>query len=338
MRVAQLWSNNRKSQYKMKPQIVIHIGANKTGSSAIQSFIRANIDLLTTAGYLVPDSGLGLSNRITGEHVFALQRFINENDPNGLTAAVQDLVSKAEQKTLLLSAENLSNPGRHQFFAGAANQFAIRIILYIRRQDDMITSSWQQWQSKITDDFEAWLIPALQTIGHWDRLVKNWESIVGSGNVTVRIFERSEFPDGNIMLDFLDCLGIDHTDASVVFPKEDINPSFSDVITDLVAGNKLLFRDANDNEFFQMLLELTGRRYIEGKKVSLLSPKQREQIIRYYSAENEKLRAEFFPERDALFKPIEHSRYRYLNREQMDREQKQLLMSLIFSLWKKTKP
>lgn len=318
----------------MKYDLVLHIGANKTGSSAIQAFMRTNTELLSTAGYMIPDRELGRSRQITGEHVFALQKFITTNNRAGLSDTVRDLIASTDGRTVLLSAENLSNPGRHQFFEDLAKEYAIKVIVYIRRQDDLIASSWQQWHSKVMDDFNAWLVTALQTIGHWERLIKSWEGIVGIGHVTVRVFEREEFHGGNIMQDFLDCLDVGLNAGSPVFPTADINPSFNDIITDLVAGNDFLFRDANDNEFYQMIARLTGDRYTKGPKVSLLSGKQREKIIAFFAPQNERVRSEYAPHRERLFKPLNHSKYRYVTADDLAREQRQLLITLIYALWK----
>lgn len=321
----------------MQYDFVLHIGANKTGSSAVQAFIRSNLAVFHDAGYMVPDSNLGTSDRITGEHVFAFQKYVVPNDIKGLTAALDQLKAEVGGKTVLCSAENLSNPGRFQTFSEVVKKYSIKIILYIRRQDELIASSWQQWPSKVMDDFNAWLVTALQNTGHWERTIANWENTVGADNVTVRLFERESFPEGNIMLDFMDCLGIPYEDADLVFPGSDINPSYSDAITGLVAGNRSIFKHQHDNEFYKMIQALTGEAYIESPKISLLTEKQRDNIAKFFEVQNERIREKYFPEREALFKPIDHSKYRYLTSEEMALEQRRILMHLIYSLWKQTK-
>ena len=321
----------------MQYDFVLHIGANKTGSSAVQAFIRSNLAVFSEAGYLVPDSNLGTSDRITGEHVFAFQKFVVPNDIKGLTAAFDDLKAEVGDKTVLCSAENLSNPGRFQTFAEIVKKYSIKIILYIRRQDDLIASSWQQWPSKVMDDFNGWLVTALQNTGHWERTITNWENMAGAENVTVRVFERESFPDGNIMLDFMECLDIPYDDADLTFPSHDINPSYSDAITGLVAGNRSIFKNQHDNEFYKMIGELTGGAYIERQKTSLLSEQQRDNIAKFFEVQNERIRAKYFPDRETLFKPIDHSKYRYLSAEEISLEQRKIMMHLIYSLWKQMK-
>jgi len=61
----------------MNYDIVLHIGANKTGSSAIQRFAQKNRASLLNRGFAIPDRTLGWSDKVTGEHVFTLQSWIS---------------------------------------------------------------------------------------------------------------------------------------------------------------------------------------------------------------------------------------------------------------------
>ena len=74
-------------------------------------------------------------------------------------------------RAVLISAENLSNGANFQFFNKILPSMDCKVILYIRRQDELLTSSWQQWHSKVETDINAWLILALQQYGHWLRCI-----------------------------------------------------------------------------------------------------------------------------------------------------------------------
>lgn len=319
-----------------KPDFVLHIGANKTGSSAIQNFMRLNVEKFSDLGYYIPDRKLSKATGVTGEHVFALEDMFRRNDKSGLLDKFGELKEWAGDRTTLISAENLSNLGRSNFFDEIGKKYSLKVILYIRRQDELLTSSWQQWFSKVEQDFQAWLVLALQRIGHWERIVKAWEEICGKGNMRVRIFDRSEFIDGDIMADFLDCLNLSDQRADFSFEVgKQINPSYTDVITPLVSGNRAIFQDANDSEFYKIVADLTQDSYSKGKKVSLMSRAQRETVVKFYQGQNERIRREYFPGRQRLFKAIDHSKYDYLSKDEMHEHQLRFLTHMIYGLYKK---
>ena len=192
----------------MSANVILHIGAAKTGSSAIQSFLKKNHLAFSKLGYVVPDSVLGLTQAVTGEHVWAFQERIAANDQDGLCARLAAAAKLAgDGKTLLISAENLSNMGNHRFLKKFAEAYDIKVVLYIRRQDDLLTSAWQQWHCKVEQDFQAWLLKGIRLYGHWDRLANDWETVAGPGKVSVRLFDRATMVGGDLLYDFAGCIG-----------------------------------------------------------------------------------------------------------------------------------
>jgi len=315
----------------MRAKIIVHIGAAKTGSSAIQAFLRRNAQAFAERGYIVPDRYLGLGADITGEHVWAIQERINAADKAGLLARLDQAAELAgDAKTLLISAENLSNLGNHQYLAEALKGRDARVILYIRRQDELLTSAWQQWHCKVESDFNAWLLKGVKTYGHWDRLTGDWENTVGAGRLVVRLFERDAMVDHDLLKDFVAAIGLGDDKAAFEYDLGVINPSFSDVITPLVAGNKRIFDDANDNRFSNFLLKIDQEMFSGGKKASLISRAARESICAYYQETNNRVCKKYFPERPQLFANIDHTKYNYLDGEALLKLQLQFLLELAF--------
>ncbi|MCV2891178.1 hypothetical protein [Ruegeria aquimaris] len=317
----------------MPRKIIFHIGASKTGSSAIQAFIRINQNFLTQHGFVIPDHMLGLGTRITGEHVFAFQNLISEPDNSLLRETLKTLYSEADEgKTILVSAENLCNLGNHRFFSGLLEDFEPRVILYIRRQDDLLTSAWQQWHSKVETDLHAWIIKGMTKIGHWDKVIEDWESVVGEGNVDVRIFQREDMAEGDLLRDFLQALGLDPKSEDAQYEVGTVNPSYSDVITQLVSGNRGIFSNSHDNAFYKIVGSLTGKHYVENRKVSLITRDQRESILSYYDQINQRVCQKYFPDRPQLFAPVKHHNYQYLDEQEMMRRQLKFLTHMVFKL------
>lgn len=301
----------------MDPSLILHIGANKTGSSAIQRFLQKNVATFRSHGILIPDRELGWTNTVTGDHVFALQSFISGNRRELLPAFEAMIQAKPIPGKVLISAENLANPGNHSRFEEVCQKFDTKVIIYIRRQDDFITSSWQQWHSKIESDLNAWIITALRTLGHWERIIDAWETLVGAANVTVRLFERDQFPDGNVVWDFLNALGLGDSRNEFDGNIPEINPSFANYILPLVSGSSAIFKNVHDNDFYNLVQSLTGDIYTKDTRISLISCQQRDNILAFYASQNSRIREKWFPGRRTLFNPVDHSKYKYLDEKQL---------------------
>ena len=319
---------------QMTHDLVLHIGANKTGSTAIQYFLWRNLKAIRRAGFQIPGEALDWTSLVTGAHVASLQAMLASQDARAqITAAFEKLFSaRPEQVPILISAENLSNPGHSAHFRDVCKKYKTKIILYIRRQDDLLASSWQQWYSKFESDFNAWLINGLQSIGHWEALINGWENVAGPGSVTVRIYERDEFPDGSIAKDFLGAIGVSATDESFNFSNDILNPTYSEFITPLVAGNKSIFKDVHDSFFYDLIGEFTGNHYVSSKRYSVMSKAQRDNIIRFYGRQNQHLCDKYFPGRKRLFKPVDHRNYIYADAAEVQQEQLRFLTHMVFEL------
>ena len=318
----------------MAASLILHIGANKTGSSAVQTFLRLNHASLRAADVLVPDKELGTSNKITGEHVFAFQQLLSHEKRAELASKLNLLVNAGSSR-VVCSAENLSNGAHYQYFAKALQQVDCKVILYIRRQDELLTSSWQQWSSKREVDFEAWLVLALQRLGHWQRCIDGWEATVGPGNVIVRIFQKSDLRNGDVVDDFIECAQLSEPSDGFKRSTDIVNPSYSDLITPIVSGNEFIFSSEHDNRFYSLVGNLTGSHYVSQKRVSLISKAQREKIVEFYRQQNEHICKRYFPNRPRLFDPVNHDKYDYLTSEELVRRQLGFLCSLMFALAKR---
>lgn len=317
----------------MRRKIILHIGAAKTGSSTLQAFLRVNRDYLSDQGFVIPDRHLGLGPKVTGEHVFATQSLITDPDKSRIKRSFEGLKNEPDEgKTVLISAENLSNPDVHLHFLDILKDFDAKVIIYIRRQDDLLTSSWQQWYSKINQDFMAYIIREMPKIGHWDKIIQGWEFVVGEGNVNVRIFDRGDMIDGNLLHDFAHAIGLDPQSPDAEYDIKSENPSFSDIITPLVAGNQHIFSGAHDNNFYNLVRELTGDAYVEKTKTSLLSKAQRDSIISFYDPINQRVCEKYFPGRPRLFAAVQHQNYQYLDDAEFTRRQLQFLTHMIYKM------
>lgn len=323
----------------MPEKLILHIGANKTGSSAIQKFLSANSLSLREEGIVVPDNEFQVVDKIQGYHVFGFQKLF-QNPLEGreqlgdAIAAVDAALPGAA--TILLSAENLTaNPAAPSLFRDLVERYDVRVIIYIRRQDEYVLSSWQQWNSKVRADFWAWLISVVGTLGDWRAYLENWETVIPRNNITVRVFEKPRLAGGDVVADFHSMLGVSRPLDAFTFSQDTVNPSFSDVIVDLVKGNELIFQTPHDNDFYNFVAKMTGDRYTKTARQSSISFPQRQAILDKYRKQNNWVKESYFPHvKGELFSPPKESDYDYVSPDEMNRQKLEFLTSTLYQMYK----
>ncbi|MGQ0609810.1 MAG: hypothetical protein ACT4N9_01720 [Paracoccaceae bacterium] len=197
----------------MKPALILHVGMDKTGTTAIQSALdRACRSLASEHGVLVPRTGSWSDH---SHHRFAFAAFgINGYsfaDLAGLLASLEDEVTGAGCGRVLLSSECLYNlpgkPGMEAFMAGLRRIFgAIRVIVYLRRQDTWVES---RYRHSVVSGREIPLGQLCQP-RYADYLppLDRWAEVVGLANMVVRPYETAQFPMGDIAADFAQAAGL----------------------------------------------------------------------------------------------------------------------------------
>jgi hypothetical protein len=324
----------------MSKKLILHIGANKTGSSAIQRFLSMNILALREEGVIVPDDDLQLADTIQGHHVFGFQQLL-KTPPEG-RKRLEDALDVADAAypkatAILLSAENLTaHRAAPSLFENVVHRYDTEVIIYIRRQDEYLLSSWQQWYSKNWADFWAWTISVVGRMGDWRAYLKNWETLIPRDRITVRIFERSKLEDEDIIADFYSMLGISRPLSTLAYPKGTVNPSFSDAIVDLVKGNDLIFRNVHDNDFYRFVEKMTRDRYIKPARQSPITFAQRQSILGRYKPQNDWVKRAYFPDTEGeLFSPPRERDYDYAPPGDVDQQKLEFLTTVLYQMYKR---
>lgn len=210
--------------------VYLSIGTPKTGTTAVQTFLRENEGLLNKQGYCYPDftSEFGKGNRYKNRN----GHFLIFNEGNVFQfdeAAVQakafqileDLAKRYEN--IILSDEEIWKIGtrRENFWQKTVGDFQkigceLKVIVYLRRQDLFIQSLWNQnVKSRFvmrTESFEeyrttdAFLNYPLDYFKH----LSNIAEAVGKENLIVRPYESGQFEgeEHSVFSDFMRCIGL----------------------------------------------------------------------------------------------------------------------------------
>lgn len=329
----------RKAEMKrpLSKTLVLHIGANKTGSSAIQEFLCLNAQRLADRGVMVAPADLMPGGPVSGQHVPFLEH-LRDDMANGRKIVAERVFLLMRELPaggkLVVSAENLSNlNGTHELFADAVAQHPTGVVLYIRRQDELLLSSWQQWGSKESADFWAWMIAQVGRRGNWRLALEPWEELVPRNRIAIRIYDRTRLHGQNVIADYLHTLGLADDIGAFEVPANTSNPSYSEAVLDFVKGNPLLFRDIHDNTTYEMIEKFTGDRFHRNPRESIITHEERLALLQKYSAVNAWVKNRYFPDsKEPLFPEPQAGDYDMIDRAKLVEQKWQFAASLIYGL------
>ena len=207
--------------------LVLHIGSGKTGTSSIQLFLHRNREHLARLGHLYPQTPGRTRHTQLG-------LFIQPDDALGkrpswerqqlsspaefretFRRALSQEIAESGLSRVLFSDEALyGSPDRAlERLRSFVDEVAasLRIVVYLRRQDDHLVSRYQQVVKvgetrRLAERTRA--MDFSKTYGYFPRLQKLQRELEPS-ELVVRRFERESFIDGSLYQDFLDAAGID---------------------------------------------------------------------------------------------------------------------------------
>lgn len=215
--------------------LYLHIGTPKTGTSALQYFCAGNRKLLEEKGVYYPDLGFRFPDigKHRNAHFLSYKEYINKKEKLRDHEAEKKIREEGIQKieeafqthdTILLSDEHIWNevemtgetlPALYRRFAEQGVQ--VKIIVYLRRQDQVIQSFWaQKVKESSTITFSSYMEKEKYNNFRLDYAVRIQEfvDIVGKDNLIVRCYEKQQYlgEQKTIMSDFLNILGLEITE------------------------------------------------------------------------------------------------------------------------------
>lgn len=134
-------------------KIYLHIGMNKTGSSAIQSYMHKNRPVLKNIGVLWPETGLGRDGQGEGYHYglssalgFAGGRAepADASERQALRDALDEEIAAAGARSVVLSSEFFVLRRDHEPLASFFEGLDVHVVVYLRRHDTWWPSLFAQ--------------------------------------------------------------------------------------------------------------------------------------------------------------------------------------------------
>lgn len=219
------------------PQVFLHIGRQKTGTTAIQKALSENRAALAELGVLYPGT-----RRHHHEIAFALSGAQNAGAAEA--AQIRSEIVAAPGR-VIVSSEGLQNvpPAAMRDWLGSA---AVHVIVYLREQAEAFASHYQQHvKAELeTTPFEQYVAPLSADYGPF---LDSWANTFGRENMTVRAYD----PQADALLDFLAI--VDVAPAALRLSNVDPNPS--------IAGALLEAKRRCNGRFTGDLAELRAATY-----------------------------------------------------------------------------
>lgn len=187
----------------------LHIGTPKTGSTAIQRFGRDR------QGYLqgrdvdfLPRKRIGSYNDLG---VYLRGRNVEKAQEVG--AYISDAIVKSPARNIVISSEMFTggDPAMLRDVLTLPEPMEITIVGYFRRQDKYLASSYTQKlkTGKIKPGFQNFLDKFGTAGGEYLRIVDRWQAAWPEAKFDFRRFDPKRFPNGDIVYDFMNLLGVD---------------------------------------------------------------------------------------------------------------------------------
>jgi hypothetical protein len=280
-------------------RLTVHIGAPKTGSTYLQRLLYDNRErLLRDQGILYPDVSL----RGFGHHDIAFLLgggypvwAVPQDKPLSLLADELKQAVAGHMGDIILSSEDFylcPNPrGLRRFLddTAAARGRDVRILVYIRRQDDM-HESWYNQTVKAQGETHSIAACVEKTFGLWDynAQLEQWSAVFGRAAMVVRRYGTTVSAAGGLRRDFLAQAGI--RDEGLALPPEEVNLSLNRDLLEFQRWiNRLPVSPQYKRRFHKQLMELSRRCAGRGvfDESRLLDADARRSIMARYEESND---------------------------------------------------
>lgn len=206
----------------MTATIFLHIGTNKTGTTAVQHFFHQQRGALKEYGVLYPATACnGIAHYALGIALgFGHNKKSNINMQEAeLQSLKEELKTEIEQtaaRYVLFSAENFFGiPSSIQPVQSFFADYDVRVVIYLRRHDSWWESAYNQavkmtkkphWDPGLESYIRYWR-KKNPNYGNYRALVDQWADAFGKENIIVRPYEPQQ-NQPNIVSDFLSAIGM----------------------------------------------------------------------------------------------------------------------------------
>ncbi len=295
--------------------IYLHIGMPKTGTTALQNFLRTHSDALSDTGLHYMEAGRrradGKGNLPISHNPIVFD--IAQGGPNqsAMQADMAAEYAANKDKVCLVSSEMLytAKPEDYAPLLSEIPPEDICVTFFCRRYDGFFEADYKQRakNGKITQGTTAFVQQRLADIHaepqrfNFSGVVANLRAAFPKARIVPRLYDRSTLVNGNVIDDFFDLVG-----AEVpidVDTQGQSNPSLSRAGSDAFG---VLTRLIGKKNVRRLRRDLPAHPVMQ-RKNDVLEPQERDALVQVLADSDVAFHKEFFADRAVLFEPTELS-------------------------------
>ncbi|EOH4301044.1 hypothetical protein ACLQ0I_001768 [Campylobacter coli] len=306
----------------------IHIGTPKTGTTVIQKFFKLNRSKILNKYILYPKTVGDEHHQTLAGFAYNISRLTTHRKHLKLynnyeyinyrkkilkklkeeICGINEIVFSSEVFQEQLSKREIYRLKKYLIFLGFTE---VKIIVYLRNTPELFKSLCSMF-CKNNEKSIINLLPydnsRIHHICNHKQTLQWWGEIFGKENLIVRLFDKNEFYQGDLLKDFIHSIGLEWDDEFIIPPKQ--NESLDLLGIELLRRvNSISSRYTGVQPFIKTFCE----KHFTSKDSHLKfqPPKEiMQSYINYFEESNEWVRQEFFPHKERLFPKKDLSNYK----------------------------
>lgn len=268
---------------KLRSKIILHIGGQKCGSSALQGYLFFGRFELAKRGVHYLDPKLGTELRAAKSHSKLMPQ-LTKGGANWVRKRLAKLEWHDPTVTYAISSEGFCSMASIEDLSAALAPMSdfgnVHVVLYVRPQSEVIYSGWQQWGLNL--EFDEWVNVALKRdFANWNLILNEWRRALPDAQFSVRAFARDLFPNSDIISDFTEVTNIPRVTPR---KKGQANPTFDDLTA--LALRALACTNDIDPKRLMVAMKKAGLELSRNPRNLVLSDDHRRQINSHYEKGN----------------------------------------------------
>lgn len=295
---------------EMQKTVYLHIGANKTGSSAIQNFCNSNRSSLLSAGLLYPvtgcvgDAHYGISSVLGFAHGSKNPTDRTSKAMTLLRTALRTEVERSGVRDVVISSEFFVLPKSVESVMSFFDGYLVKVVIYVRRHDKWWPSAYNQAVRTVVTPpwgrgFQSYMKFFMQkqpcpSRAAFRMLVDRWAAVFGKDNLIVRPYESQQNMPG-IAADFFGAIGHERVVDGLLIRENRVNDSV-DYTT--LAYVDMIQRARLDEDLRAALIEFVTSRKSDSKEAMSVDPALLCKLVRQNQDDYEYIAKEYLGRED----------------------------------------